>query len=139
MQKSSELKSMVNNEKLQPLRFVHLDVTDERSVNNAIKAIYDEAGRLDVLVNNAGYALSGAFEELSIEEIKTQYEANVFGLIRTTQCVLPIMRKQHSGLIVNISSGVGRFGIPILSGYVSSKFAVEGLSESISYELDLLE
>jgi short-subunit dehydrogenase len=88
------------------------------------------------LVNNAGYALTGAFKDLSIDEIKKQYDTNVFGLIRTTQSVLPFMRKQRSGIIVNIISGAGRFGIPALSGYVSSKFAVEGLSESMSYELD---
>ena len=71
-----------------------------------------------------------------MDEIKTQYETNVFGLIRTTQEVLPIMRKQRSGIIVNISSGVGRFGYPTGSAYVSTKFAVEGLSESMSYELE---
>ena len=137
LQKSSELKSIADKEKLlQSLRFAQLDVTDERSVNNAIHSIYDEAGRIDVLVNNAGYALTGAFEDLSIDEIKKQYDTNILGLIRTTQSVLPFMRKQKSGIIVNISSGAGRFGIPALSGYVSSKFAVEGLSESMSYELE---
>jgi NAD(P)-dependent dehydrogenase (short-subunit alcohol dehydrogenase family) len=135
LQKSSDLKSIAENERL-PMHFVQLDVTDERTVNNSIQTIYNEAGRIDVLINNAGYALSGTFEDISIEEIKAQYETNVFGLIRTTQSVLPIMRKQKSGLIINISSGLGRFGIPVLSGYVSSKFAVEGLSESMSYELE---
>jgi NAD(P)-dependent dehydrogenase (short-subunit alcohol dehydrogenase family) len=88
------------------------------------------------LVNNAGYALSGAFEDISIDEIKVQYETNVYGLIRTTQAVLPIMRRQRSGKIVNISSGAGRFGYPAGFAYVSTKFAVEGLSESMSYELE---
>jgi short-subunit dehydrogenase len=87
------------------------------------------------LVNNAGYGLIGAFEDLSIDEIKNLYETNVFGLIRVTQAVLPIMRKQKSGIIVNVSSGAGLFGYPGGSAYVSTKFAVEGLSESISYEL----
>jgi short-subunit dehydrogenase len=87
-----------------------------------------------VLVNNAGYALFGAFEDLAMEEIKAQYETNVFGVIRMTQAVLPVMRKQKSGIIVNISSALGRFGPPITSAYVSTKFAIEGLSESMAYE-----
>jgi short-subunit dehydrogenase len=95
-----------------------------------------KANSIDVLVNNAGYALTGAFEDLAIEEIKAQYETNLFGLIRTTQAVLPIMRKQKSGMIVNISSRAGRFGYPGGSAYVSTKFAVEGLSESMAYELE---
>ena len=135
LQKSSDLKSLAEGEKL-PLQFVQLDVTDENSIRNAIEKIHNEAGRIDILVNNAGYALAGAFEDLSIDEIKTQYETNVFGLIRTTQSVLPIMRNQRSGLIVNIDSGAGRFGYPTGSAYVSTKFAVEGLSESMSYELE---
>ena len=92
--------------------------------------------RIDLLVNNAGYGLAGAFEDLSMEEIKAQYETNLFGVIRVTQAVLPIMRKQKSGIIVNISSGLGRFGIPVQSAYVSTKFAIEGLSESMAYELE---
>ncbi len=135
MQKGSDLKSIAEEEKL-PLHFAQLDVTDENSVRKAIQTIHNEAGKIDILVNNAGYALAGAFEDLSLDEIKTQYETNVFGLIRTTQSVLPIMRKQRSGMIVNISSGVGRFGYPTGSAYVSTKFAVEGLSESLSYELE---
>ena len=94
-----------------PIRTKQLDVTDETSVKNAVQTISSETGgRIDVLVNNAGYVLSGAFEDLAMDEIKTQYETNFFGLIRTTQAVLPIMREQKSGIIVNISSGAGRFG-----------------------------
>jgi short-subunit dehydrogenase len=88
------------------------------------------------VVNNAGYALGGALEDLSMEEIKAQYETNLFGLIRVTQSVLPTMRRQKSGVIVNVSSGAGIFGYPGGSAYVSTKFAVEGLSESIAYELE---
>lgn len=133
--KGSELRNVADKERL-PLKIVQLDVTDDSSVRDAIKTIFDESNRIDVLVNNAGYGLTGALEDLNIDEIKSQYETNVFGLIRTTQAVLPIMRKQNSGTIVNISSGLGRFGIAASSAYVSSKFAVEGLSESMSYELE---
>lgn len=104
--------------------------------NNVIRTILDETGRVDVLVNNAGYGLVGAFEELSIEEIKEQFETNFFGVIRVTQAVLPVMRKWGDGIIVNISSGAVRFGYPNGSAYVSSKFALEGLSECMAYEIE---
>lgn len=113
-----------------------LDVNDDNSVKRAVEKILDEKGRIDVLVNNAGYGLAGAFEDTSMEEARAQYETNVFGLMRTTQAVLPAMRKQRSGVIVNISSGVGRMGLPGAPVYSSSKFAIEGLSESIAYELE---
>ena len=135
LNKSENIKSVAANENL-PIRITHLDVTDDVSVRNAVQAILSETGRIDVLVNNAGYVLDGAFEDLAMDEIKAQYETNVFGLIRTTQAVLPTMRKQKSGIIANISSGAGRFGYPGGSAYISSKFAVEGLSESMSYELE---
>jgi NAD(P)-dependent dehydrogenase (short-subunit alcohol dehydrogenase family) len=135
LNKSENIKVVATKENL-PIQIKQLDVTDDVSVTNAIQAISSEAGRIDVLVNNAGYGLNGAFEDLAMDEIKAQYETNVFGLIRTTQAVLPIMRKQNSGIIVNISSGAGRFGFPGGSAYVSTKFAVEGLSESMSYELE---
>ena len=134
-EKGENIKSIATKENL-PIHIEQLDVTDNKSVTNAIQAILTEAGRIDVLVNNAGYALTGAFEDLAIEEIKAQYETNLFGLIRITQTVLPIMRKQKSGTIVNISSGAGRFGYAGGSAYVSTKFAVEGLSESMAYELE---
>ena len=135
LNKSENIKLVATKENL-PIQIKQLDVTDDVSVTNAIQAISSEAGRIDVLVNNAGYGLNGAFEDLAMDEIKAQYETNVFGLIRTSQAVLPIMRKQKSGTIVNISSGAGRFGLPGASAYVSTKFAVEGLSESMSYELE---
>jgi NAD(P)-dependent dehydrogenase (short-subunit alcohol dehydrogenase family) len=135
LNKSENIKLVATKENL-PIQIKQLDVTDDVSVTNAIQAISSEAGRIDVLVNNAGYGLNGAFEDLAMDEIKAQYETNVFGLIRTTQAVLPTMRKQKSGTIVNISSGAGRFGLPGASAYVSTKFAVEGLSESMSYELE---
>ena len=119
-----------------PIRVVQLDVTDENSIKRAIESILSEAGRIDLLVNNAGYVLTGAFEDIGINEIKALYETNVFGVIRVTQAVLPIMRKQGSGRIINISSGAGRIGYPSGSAYVSSKFALEGLSESMAYEIE---
>ncbi len=135
LRKGGLLKKIAIKEKI-PLTVSPLDVTDQYSVSKGIGSIFRKAGRIDILINNAGYGLTGAFEDLSIEEIRSQYETNFFGLIRTTQAVLPIMRDQKSGIIINISSGLGRFGIATNSAYVSSKFAVEGLTESISYELE---
>jgi NAD(P)-dependent dehydrogenase (short-subunit alcohol dehydrogenase family) len=135
LDKEKEIR-LVGDKEMIPLKTIQLDVTDSTSVNNAIKSIMEQSGRIDVLVNNAGYGLVGAFEELSIEEIKQQYETNLFGVIRVTQAVLPIMRKQKSGIIVNMSSGAGRFGYPNGSAYVSTKFALEGLSESVAYEVE---
>jgi short-subunit dehydrogenase len=129
LNKSENIKSLAEKEKL-PLKTVLLDVTDDRSVKNAMQSITAEASRIDVLVNNAGYGINGAFEDLAMEEIKAQYETNLFGVMRVTQAVLPIMRKQKSGMIVNISSGAGRFGLPGQSTYVST------LSESMTYELE---
>jgi NAD(P)-dependent dehydrogenase (short-subunit alcohol dehydrogenase family) len=135
LKKSSTLKSIADKENI-PLRCIQLDVTNDMSVKQSIEIIEKESNQIDVLVNNAGYGLSGAFEDLLIDEIKLQFDTNFFGMIRATQAVLPIMRKQRSGIIVNISSGLGRFGIATSSAYVSSKFAMEGLTESISYELE---
>ena len=133
--KSDGIKSVTDKENL-PIRIVQLDVTSDSSVNEAMQSIIAEAGRVDVLVNNAGYGLIGAFEDLSMEEIRAQFETNFYGIIRTTQAVIPIMRKQRSGRIINISSGLGLFGFPGMSAYSSTKFAMEGLSESMAYELD---
>jgi NAD(P)-dependent dehydrogenase (short-subunit alcohol dehydrogenase family) len=135
LEKGNSIRSNSDKENLS-LKTMQLDVTDDVSVTNAIKAIKSESTRIDVIVNNAGYGLVGAFEELSLDEIKQQYETNFFGVIRVTQAIIPIMRKQKSGRIINISSGAGRFGYPGGSAYVSTKFAMEGLSESLSYELD---
>jgi NAD(P)-dependent dehydrogenase (short-subunit alcohol dehydrogenase family) len=109
LNKTEGIKSAATKENL-PLHVKQLDVTDDGSVKNAVQAISSETGgRIDVLVNNAGYGLNGAFEDLSMDEIKAQYETNFFGLIRVSQAVLPTMRRQKSGIIVNISSGAGRF------------------------------
>jgi short-subunit dehydrogenase len=135
LDKSKVITSLKQKEKLS-LEILQLDVTADESVKEAINKITSEQERIDVLVNNAGYALVGAFEELSIEEFKEQYETNVFGVIRVTQAVLPIMRNQRCGTIVNISSIAGKIGFPLTSAYVSSKFALEGLSESMAYEIE---
>jgi NAD(P)-dependent dehydrogenase (short-subunit alcohol dehydrogenase family) len=138
LEKSKNITEIANTEKL-PLQVVQLDVNDDRSVKNAIdKIAAAENKRIDVLVNNAGYGLFGALEDTSIGEIKAQFETNFFGVIRVTQQVLPVMRKQNSGggTIVNVSSVGGRIGVPVLSAYQCTKFALEGLSESMSYELE---
>ena len=121
------------------MKLIQLDVTHDISVKTAIEKIVLEKGRIDVLVNNAGYALFGAFEDLSLDEIKAQFETNFFGAIRVTQHVLPIMRntvQNGGGVIVNVSSINGLVAFPVISAYVSTKFAIEGLSESIAYELE---
>jgi short-subunit dehydrogenase len=135
IEKSGDIQQIANKERL-PLQVIQLDVNDIASIRNSIEKVESENERIDVLVNNAGYGLIGALEDLSSEEIKSQFETNFFGVIRLTQQVLPFMRKQKSGTIVNVSSGAGRIGFPGMSAYVSSKFALEGLSESMSYELE---
>ena len=135
LKKSKTITELASTENL-PLQVVQLDVNDKKSVKEAITKIVTEKERVDVLVNNAGYGLFGSLEDISIEEMKAQFETNFFGVIRVTQLVLPIMRKQKSGTIVNVSSVGGRIGLPVLSAYHSTKFALEGLSESMSYELE---
>jgi NAD(P)-dependent dehydrogenase (short-subunit alcohol dehydrogenase family) len=135
LEKYKSITEIANTEKL-PLQVVQLDVTDDGSVKDAINRIVTEKKRIDVLVNNAGYGLFGSLEDMSVEEIKKQFETNFFGVIRVTKQVLPIMREQNSGIIVNVSSVGGRIGLPVLSAYHSTKFAMEGLSESISYEVE---
>jgi NADP-dependent 3-hydroxy acid dehydrogenase YdfG len=124
LQKADNLRALASKSKL-PLQIIQLDVIDDASVKNAIQEIMADSGRVDVLVNNAGYGLSGAFEDITIDEIKRQFDTNFYGLIRTTQAVLPIMRKQKSGIIVNISSGAGLLvilvGLHILAQSLQSK------------------
>jgi NAD(P)-dependent dehydrogenase (short-subunit alcohol dehydrogenase family) len=134
LNKSKEITEIAKKEDL-PLRVLKLDVTDDKSVDDAINDILNEKKSIDVVVNNAGYGLMGSVEESSLDEIKAQFETNFFGSIRVMQKILPIMRKQMNGTIVNISSVAGRIGFPLSSSYVSSKFALEGLSESMAYEL----
>ena len=135
LKKSKTITDLADKENL-PLQVIQLDVNDDKSVKDAIAKIVTEKERIDVLVNNAGYGLFGSIEDVSIEEMKAQFETNFFGVMRVTQLVLPIMRKQKSGTIVNVSSVGGRISLPVLSAYNSTKFALEGLSESMSYELE---
>jgi NAD(P)-dependent dehydrogenase (short-subunit alcohol dehydrogenase family) len=135
LNKSQKINDIAEKENL-PLKVLQLDVTDDKSVKVAINQIRDESSRIDVLVNNAGYDVMGAVEDLSIDEFKSQFETNFFGVIRVTKEVIPIMRNQGSGNIINVSSVGGRIGIPLNTAYISSKFALEGLSESMRYELD---
>lgn len=134
LSKSEEILASTRKDNLQ-LETLRLDVTDEGSVSEAIDMIIDKNDRIDILVNNAGYSLLGPLELLHLDEIKEEFETNFFGIIRLIQCVLPIMRKQRYGKIINISSLAGRIGFPLSSAYGSSKFALEGLTESLGYEV----
>ena len=134
LSKDEEIKQIIKKEDLS-IEILELDVDSEESVNQAIKIIFEKKGRIDVLVNNAGYGMWGTVEDVSIDEFKEQFETNFFSIIRLIQKVAPIMRKQGSGNIVNISSVAGRIGFPVSPAYISSKFALEGLSESLRFEL----
>ena len=133
--KSDRLREIALKENI-PLKFTQLDVNSDWSDNDAIENIVKENDRIDVLVNNAGYDLFGSLEESSIEEIKRQFETNVFGVIRTTKAVIPTMRKHGNGMIVNISSVGGTVGLfPFTTAYHASKFAIEGFTESLRQEI----
>jgi short-subunit dehydrogenase len=112
-----------------------LDVTDDDSMTDAVGQILSERTRIDVLVNNAGYGSYGSVEEVPLEEARRQFEVNVFGLARLTQLVLPGMRERRSGRIINISSIGGRMYEPLGAWYHATKFAVEGLSDSLRLEV----
>ena len=114
---------------------IHLDVTKTESIKAAIKQIIDKEGKIDVLVNNAGYGLLATLEDGTDEEIFNQFDVNVFGLIKTTREVLPYMRIAKQGVIINISSFLGKIGLPLLSHYNASKYAVEGIVDSLRFEV----
>ena len=116
-------------------RLLSLDVTDDSSMTAAVDAILRETGRIDVLVNNAGYGSYGALEDVPLDEGRRQFEVNIFGLARLTQLVLPTMRAQRAGRIVNVSSVSGKIGEPFGTWYHASKHALEGLSDSLRMEL----
>jgi NAD(P)-dependent dehydrogenase (short-subunit alcohol dehydrogenase family) len=119
-----------------PIEVMELDVDSDESVNNAISKIHEKKKRIDVAVNNAGYALVGPLEDLSMEEIRAQFETNLFGALRVMKAVLPTMRENRSGTIVNITSMGGRVAIPLDPAYHGSKFGLEGISESMRYETE---
>lgn len=114
---------------------IYIDVTKTESIKDAVATIVKNEGKIDVLVNNAGYGLVATLEEGTDEEIFNQFDVNVFGLIKTTREVLPHMRKAKSGVIINISSFLGKMGLPLLSHYNASKYAVEGIVDSLRFEV----
>ena len=117
------------------LHVVELDVTDDGSVERAIRTVIDESGRIDVLVNNAGYGLMGVTEAVTLEQARRIMDTNFFGAVRMNRAVLPYMRRQKSGLLIHISSGAGRIMVPSMGFYCASKWAMEALAEEYRYEL----
>ena len=135
LKKSKKILEIAKKENLS-LETIQLDVDDEKSIKEAVKKIIADKKRIDVLVNNAGWGLFGCVEDVTLEQFRAQFETNFFGIISLIQKVSPVMRNQKSGVIVNISSVAGRIGFPSSPAYISSKFALEGLSECLRYELD---
>lgn len=132
--KGAKIQEIAKKENL-PITIIPLDVDKPESIKAAINQIMAESKRIDVLVNNAGYGVFGCLEDLTIEELKAQFDTNFFSVVRLIQEVAPIMRNQKTGAIVNISSVAGKIGFPGSPAYISSKFALEGLSECLRYEL----
>ncbi len=120
------------------LEVVELDVTDDASVERAVAQIIDRAGRIDVLINNAGRVLIGVTEAVTLEQAQGLMDTNFFGIVRMNRAVLPHMRRQQRGLIVHVSSGAGRIVLPEMAFYCASKWALEALAESYRYELAAL-
>jgi NAD(P)-dependent dehydrogenase (short-subunit alcohol dehydrogenase family) len=135
-QKQAPLFTMAEQEGVADrIEVVLLDVTDPQTITEAVNQTVERYGRIDLLVNNAGYAAGGFVEELPLDEWRQQFETNFFGLVEVTRAVLPHMRSRHSGTIINISSISGRMGFPGLAPYSASKHAVEGFSESLRLEM----
>ena len=132
--KADKISQVAKKENLN-IEIIELDVDDEKSISAAIEKILAKKQRIDILVNSAGWGLFGSVEDVSMKDFRAQFETNFFGIISIIQKVAPIMRKQGAGVIVNVSSVAGRIGFPGSPAYISSKFALEGLSESIRYEL----
>ena len=134
LKKADKISQVAKKENLN-IEIIELDVDDEKSIGAAVEKIFAKRQRIDVLVNSAGWGLFGSVEDVSMKDFRAQFETNFFGIISIIQKVAPIMRKQGAGVIVNVSSVAGRIGFPGSPAYISSKFALEGLSESIRYEL----
>src|ERR1700693_6029577 len=117
------------------IRTLALDVTDTSSIGRAVASVLGEAGRLDVLVNNAGYGQYGAVEEVTAEEWRREFDVNLFGAVEVTRAVLPAMRRARSGTIVNVSSVAGKIAIPFAAPYCASKHALEAVSDSLRVEV----
>ena len=117
------------------IKSIYIDVTKTDSINAAVDTIVKNEGKIDVLVNNAGYGLVSTVEEGTDEEMFNQFDVNVFGLLKVTRAVLPFMRENKSGVIINISSFLGKMGLPLLAHYNASKYAVEGIVDSLRFEV----
>jgi len=118
-----------------PFKLVQLDVTDEHSVQQCVEGILNDAGHIDILINNAGYDLYGAVEETTLDELHQQMDTNFYGAVRVIQAVLPQMRHRGKGKIINMSSIGGLMSLPFNSAYAASKYALEGYSETLRYEV----
>ncbi len=117
------------------IKTFRLDVTDARSVASAVAEIRGAFGRIDALVNNAGYGLIGLFEEMGEEQVRRQIDTNILGVMNVTRAVLPVMRQQKAGRIINVASVAGRLSLPLYTLYCTSKWAVEGFSEALAFEV----
>lgn len=125
----------INTNNLQNLIPLKLDITNPSNIKEAINTIIQNHKKIDILINNAGYGLVSTVEDLDEKEMFDQYNINVFGLLRVCKETIPFMRVQNSGIIINISSFLGKIGLPLLTLYNSSKYAVEGITDSLRYEL----
>ena len=130
----SEIRTLAERDSL-PIYVLELDVTDDASVERAVDAAAAKAGRIDVVINNAGYFISGLAEAVTTEQAQRLMDANFFGPVRVNRAVLPHMRRQRSGVLMHISSGAGRVVLPSMGLYCASKFALEALAEAYNYEL----
>jgi len=131
---ATELRELAKKESL-PLHVLEMDVTDDVSVEQAVRTAVEQAGRIDVAINNAGYGISGLMEATTTEQAQQIMNTNFFGCVRVNRAVLPSMRRQRSGLLLHISSGAGRLVIPGFGFYCATKFAMEALGEAYHYEL----